>query len=761
MVTDMSDRWPVNGWSRIGVGLGALLVAALAGCEGQQTRLSGFSEEAAAEQHRLERSLLGEPSGARMNEYHVPLTAEPHHAATEANERTAEYIAERLREFGFDSILMPRYEVLLPRPIERSVTLLEPARYELRLTEPPLDGDPDTEKAGVLPPFNAFSADGDVTAEVVYVNYGLPDDYAILDSLGISVEGRIVLARYGRSWRGIKPRLAADRGAVGALLYSDPEDDGFVRGPVMPDGPWRPEHGVQLGSVMDMPTHPGDPQTPFTPSLPGAERLPLDSLPTVQRIPVQPISYGDAEPILRALGGTVVPEAWQGGLPFEYHVGPGPATVHLKLRFDWTVRPIVNVIGLLLGQEEPDRWVMAGGHRDAWTFGGRDPMSGAVSLLESARTIAETSRWLGRPRRTIAVASWDAEDWGLIGSTEWGEELGAELQGKVVAYVNRESYTAGPFSAAGSHAFQPLVNDVLRQVSSPEAEGSIYDDWMARIEAEDREWADSADAYAAASADPVPVAPRTPGLVDHGGWTDVRLGALGSGSDYTVFIDHLGIPSLDLRFDSPNGVYHSRYDTQRFFTTFGDPGFQTGERLAEVVALLLTRLANADVLPLDYTATAETIDRYLDELEAESDRRDLTVRLDSVRAANESFSLHAAAINAAIDNVLALPAAERDTLTATVDGLNDLLLDVEAGFLHEAGLPGRPWYRHQLYAPGFDTGYGVKTVPGVREAIERGDAETAQTMTDALEDSLRRIVEQMREALQGMRGLSGEVPRSP
>ncbi len=727
---------------------GALITA----CDTEPVRLSGFGDAAAADQHRLERRILGEPSARRMNRSHRALTAEPHHAATAANERAAEYIADRLREFGFDSVLTPRYDVLLPLPIERTVTLVAPTRHELLLTEPPLPGDPDTEMDGVLPPFNAFSADGDVTAEVVYVNYGLPDDYAVLDSLGISVEGRIVIARYGRSWRGIKPRLAAERGAVGALLYSDPEDDGFVRGPVMPEGKWRPEHGVQRGSVMDMPTHPGDPQTPFRASVAGARRLPLDSLPTVQRIPVQPISYGDAQPILSALGGETAPEAWVGGLPIDYRLGPGPATVHLRLRFEWEARPIVNVIGLLLGSERPDRWVMAGGHRDAWSFGGRDPMSGAVSLLETARAIGEQARRGRRPRRTIAIASWDAEEWGLIGSTEWGEEFAGELPGRVVVYVNRESYTAGPFSVSGSHALQPLVNDVARRVASPTGEGTVYDAWVDAVQ--DAEARRDADAEGGA----LVTGSYTPPLVDYGGWTDVRLGALGSGSDYTVFIDHLGIPSLDLRFDSPNGVYHSRYDTHGFFTTFGDPGFATGERLAEIVALLLTRVANADVLPFDYLATAETIERYLDELEAEVQARRVPVLLQGVREANRSFALNAAALNAAIDTILALPEGVRAPLAETVDGLNDLLLALERGFLRPEGLPGRPWYRHQLYAPGFYTGYGVKTLPGIREAIERGDALTGQAMADALEVSLLGIVGLLRTTLEGLQDLPGGEP---
>ena len=691
----------------------------------EPVHLAGYSAEEALLQESIEQGILGEPSGQRMLEYHRPLTAEPHHAGTEANERTAEYIADRLREFGFDSIVMPRYEVLLPYPTEQEVTLVAPERYELRLAEPPLAGDPDTEKDGVLPPFNAYSADGDVTADVVYVNYGIPQDYAVLDSLGISVEGKIVLARYGRSWRGIKPRLAGERGAVGALIYSDPADDGFVRGTVLPEGKWRPEWGVQRGSVMDMPTYPGDPQTPFEPSLAGASRLPLGDLPTVQKIPVQPISYGDAKPILEALAGPDVPEDWQGGLPFPYHVGPGPARIHMRLRFDWSVRPIVNVIGLLLGDEEPDTWVMAGGHRDAWTFGGRDPISGAVSLLESARSLAKVVTEQGRLRRTIAIASWDAEDWGLIGSTEWGEEHAAELPGKVVVYVNRESYHQGDFSASGSHALQPLLNDITRRVRFPrDPSTTVYENWLGRAE--------DGEAFR---------------LVEPDASAEVRMGALGSGSDYTVFIDHLGIPSVGLGFSSPNGVYHSRYDTHHYFTTFGDPGFETGERLAEVVALFLARLSNAEVLPFDYTATSETVDRYLDELEEEASAREVDVDLSGVRSANARFGELASQLNASVAALLSLPSTGGMERQPRMDRINDLVLEVERGFLADGGLPGRPWYRHQLYAPGFYTGYGVKTLPGVREAIEKEDSDEARAMARTLQESLEHVSGLMEAAI--------------
>lgn len=625
--------------------------------------------------------------------------------------RTAEYLAARLKEFGFDSIIMNRYEVLLPRPVQRQVTLLAPEPYQLRLEEPPLAPDPDTRKAGALPPYNAYARDGDVTAEVVYVNYGIPEDYRVLDSLGISVAGKIVIARYGRSWRGIKPRLAAERGAIGCLIYSDPEDDGYVQGDVMPKGGWRPEWGAQRGSVMDMPTYPGDPQTPGRASTPGAERIPLADVPTLQKIPVLPISYGDALPILRNLGGPVVPRDWRGGLPITYHAGPGPARVRLVLRSDWSVRPIVNVIGVLRGVEQPDQVVMAGGHRDAWTFGGRDPISGAVSLLETARALGALAQSGQRPKRSIAIASWDAEEYGLIGSTEFGEEFAETLRRRLVVYLNRESYTAGNFDASGVHSLQPLVNDVTRAVRSPKSDGSIFDAWRANAGAAD--------------------------ILEPPGGTQVRIGALGSGSDYTVFLDHLGLPSVDFGFESGNGIYHSLYDTHWYFTTFGDPNFAYGVRLAELVGLFLLRMANADVLPFDYAATAETVNRYLDELEREVARRKLDLDLTPVRSANARFGATAQALNAEVARVLGAEWPATDGAVALAE-LNDLLVRTERAFLHAEGLPGRPWFRHQLYAPGFYTGYGVKTLPGVREAVERDDVAAARRMAGVLEQTLDR-----------------------
>ncbi len=703
----------------------AVVLAFLAatGLTAQESGPLGFAADRAAVLDSLERRMEGMPSADSMLVWHRAMTAEPHHAATEANVRTAEYLAERLRGFGFDEVRMNRYEVLLPRPTEREVVLVAPERYELKLEEPPLEPDPDTRKEGVLPPFNAFSADGDVEAEVVYVNYGIPDDYEVLDSLGVSVEGKIVLARYGRSWRGIKPKVAAEHGAVACILFSDPADDGYLRGDVMPEGVWRPEHGVQRGSVMDMPTYPGDPQTPGRASKPGVERDPLEEVPTLQEIPVLPISYGDALPILRSLGGPVAPEAWRGGLPVTYHVGPGASVVRMRLRHDWSIRPIVNVIGVLEGSEEPEKVVMAGGHRDAWTFGGRDPISGAVSLLESARALATLAREGHRPKRSIAIGSWDAEEYGLIGSTEYGEEFADELRENMVVYLNRESYTAGSFGASGVHSLQPFINQVTRLVMMPDGGRTVHEAW-------------------AADADEA-------GTVEWYGRNDVRIGALGSGSDYTVFLDHLAVPAVNLGFGSGNGIYHSRYDTHWFFTEYGDPGFEYGMRQAELVAYFLLRLADADVLPYDYAAAAETVERYLDELDAELESRGMTgtVELRPVRAAVRGLEAAGRTLNAERDRILQMDSGVLARHGDALERMNRALMAAERGFAASEGLPGRPWFKHQLYAPGFYTGYGVKTLPGVREAIEKGDAAEARAMAGVLVGALERARTQVVRAV--------------
>jgi N-acetylated-alpha-linked acidic dipeptidase len=667
---------------------------------------------------------IGKPSGKRIALHDRILTTEPHEAGTAANVRTAEYYAKQLREFGFDEVIFNRYEVLLPRPILREVTLLEPERYELKLTEPPISEDADSSNQEILPPFNAYAADGDVTAAVVYVNYGLPSDYAVLDSMGISVKGKIAIARYGKSWRGIKSKLAAQRGAVGCLLYSDPAEDGFVKGDVIPKGKWRPEFGVQLGSVLDIPTYPGDPQTPMQPSKPGSQRLPLSKAVTLEKIPVLPISYGDALPILRKLKGEVAPKEWQGGLPITYHIGTGKETrIHMRLKSDWSVRPIVNVIGILRGREQPEKIVMVGSHRDAWGFGAGDPIAGASSLLESARLIGEQAKLGHRPKRSIAIASWDAEEYGMIGSTEYGEDFKAALQGNLVVYLNREVYSAGDFRAAGVHSLQPLINEITREVQMPNSDKTVFTAWMEKAEEKDKFTAN--------------------------GRSMVRMGGLGAGSDFMVFLDHLGIPSVDFGFSGGTGSYHSLYDSYWFFSTHGDRNFAYGEKLSELVSRFLLRMADADVLPFDYASTAETIDRYLDELAEVVKKQELADRVDlaGIRATNARLKETALQLNQEIARIKAMDGKDLERNRQALIQLNDLLLATELAFLDPNGLPRRPWYRHQIYAPGYLTGYGVKTLPGVREAIEKKDAEEAQQMAQVLEKTLSQVRGTLQEAV--------------
>jgi len=690
----------------------ATLLAATLGAQ-------GAAPARAVTLRQLEEQLRTVPSATEMAADERAMTKEPHHAGTEAQRRTAEYDAGRLREWGYD-VKLYEYDVLVPYPKERKVELVAPEAYTLPLDEPPIAEDPDTSVVldpvkGALPPFNAYTPSGNVTGELVYANYGLPGDYDRLAALGVDVKGKIVLTRYGATWRGIKPKVAAEHGAIACLIYSDPKDDGFVRGEVYPKGPWRPEGAVQRGSVMDMPRYPGDPTTPGEASKGNVKRIPLDQVTTLSPIPVHPLNYRDALPLLKALGGPVAPDAWKGGLPIAYHVGPGPARVHVKLEMDYALRPIVNVIGWLRGREEPDRWVMAGGHRDAWTFGGRDPISGAASLLETARAIGTLAQSGWRPRRTIAFASWDGEDYGLLGSTEWVEEFARDAGANGVVYINRESYVAGPFGAEASHSLAPFLYAVTRDGRDPgKPERSLYDAWLADEQPAERQGR--------------PAEGRPSG-------SQPNVGALGSGSDYTAFLDHAGVSSIDLGFNGPNGLYHSLYDTRSYFEKFGDPGFTYGVELARVVGVMVLRLAEQPVLPFDHRAYANQILRYVGEIEKLGTGKPGfdAVPITNVRAAAEAFGAAGDRANA---RAAALGGTEQDR--AARARLNAALLQVERDLLDERGLPDRPWFRHLIYAPGFYTGYAVKTLPGVREAIESGRMDVAAEQARRLEEALRR-----------------------
>ncbi|WP_414586579.1 transferrin receptor-like dimerization domain-containing protein [Scytonema sp. PCC 10023] len=677
--------------------------------------------QGSATQKQTLEQLIGKPIAQQIETHVRALASKPHEAGTDANTKTAQYYAKKLREYGFDEVIFNRYEVLLPRPVKREVTLLQPESYNLKLIEPPIPSDPDSYNQALLPPFNPYAADGDVTAPVVYVNYGLSEDYAVLDSMGISVKGKIVIARYGRSWRGVKSRLAAQRGAVGCLLYSDPADDGYVKGKVIPEGKWRPEFGVQTGSVLDIPKYPGDPLTPMQPSKPGVDRLTQSSAVTLEKIPVLPISYGDALPILRNLDGKVVPKEWQGGLPITYRIGDNAAVVRMQLQSDWSVRPIVNVIGILRGKTEPEKIVMVGSHRDAWGFGANDPVAGESSLLESARTIGELAKQGHRPQRSIAIASWDAEEYGMIGSTEYGEEFQDTLKGNVVVYLNREFYIAADFNASGVASLQPLLNQITKEVQMPDSDKSIFEAWRES---------------------------QQNNTVTVNGMQEVRLDGLGAGSDYMVFMHHLGIPSLDFGFGGADdyGGYHSRYDSYWFFKNYGDPGIAYGERLTELVSLFLLRMADARVLPFDYASYSEAIDRYIDELSEVAQKHSVALDIDRIRAANIELRTTAQKLNAETAQIATMSDRSLEHNQKAISRLNNLLLRAESAFLDQNGLPRRPWYRHQIYAPGYDTGYNAEPLPGVREAIERKDTEQTEQMTNVLVSALNRVRDTLQEA---------------
>ena len=694
--------------------------------------LTGFSLPASRAHREWERKFRTLIDAERLREAMQWMTRQPHHAGSPASREVAEYILGKFRDAGLEAEI-EEFHALMPFPQERVVEMIEPRKFVATLREPAVTEDQDSTDAGQLPTFNAYSPDGDVTAQLVYVNYGRPSDYEQLKDLGVDVKGKIVIARYGESWRGIKPKVAWEHGAVGCLIYSDPRDDGFFQGDVYPEGPYRPDHGVQRGSVKDMPVYPGDPLTPGRPALKDADRLPREESPTIQKIPVLPISHADAEPLLRAMRGPVAPEAWRGALPLTYHIGPGPAVVRLKATFDWSLRPVYNVIARLPGSEAPDEWVIYGNHHDAWVAGAWDPVSASVVQLEIARALGNLLRQGWRPRRTIVLAAWDAEEWGLIGSTEWVEKHAAELSRKAVAYINSDNTAKGYLSMAGSHSLQKFINDVARDVDDPATRQNLREAArqhhlkQARTEEQRKVIRESAD---------------------------IRIPALGSGSDYTPFLQHLGIASLDIRFrGAPGaGIYHSIYDSFHWYARFGDPDFLYGRALAETIGATLLRLAGAERLPFEFTSLSETIGRYIAEIE-ELHKRAAPAKPENGDGGNKRASGATGTIGTSAlaldfaplhEGLRALEksaaaydaAASKSPQPGANRALNRALLAVERALTTEQGLPRRPWYRHQLYAPGYYTGYGVKTLPAVREAIEEKRWEEAQTQMGVVRDVL-------------------------
>lgn len=678
-----------------------------------QSAVRGFSAENARRQTALEERLKAVPQPGRVREYIRVMSEEPHHTGSAAGRKVARYVLRQFRSWGLNAEI-EEFVGLMPTPLERRVELLEPERYAAKLAEPPLREDKDSSDAGQLPPYNAYSPDGDVAAQVVYVNYGMPADYEKLDEMGIDVSGKIVLARYMGGWRGIKPKVAAEHGAVGCLIYSDPADDGFYKGDAYPRGPFRPKWGVQRGSTMDMPIHPGDPLSPGWGAEPGGKLLPLEEAKTLPRIPVLPLSWGDAEPILRNLGGPVAPESWRGSVPLTYHLGAGPAKVRMKTRFDWAVTTGENVIARIEGSRYPDEWVIYGNHHDAWVNGATDPVSGNAALMETARAAAKAVEEGWKPKRTIVFASWDAEEWGLIGSTEWVEKHFDELRAKTVVYFNSDSNVAGTLAMNGSHTLERFLNDVARGIDDPRTGKSLW-----QVAREKR-------LAGAGQAKKKEIDSRA----------DLRIGALGSGSDYTAFLDHLAAASADCRFRGDGtGVYHSTYDSFDWYRKFGDPDFTYGRALAQFHAVAIARMADADVLPFEFTNYADTIGVYLDELTELA--KNEKVDLEAVRKALQGLSK-------AAENYEKKLAASK--LQGGYERVNAALRQVEQAMARDEGLPEREWFKHQVYAPGFYTGYGVKTVPAVREALERGDAAAARRGAAVFARVLAAVTVKIRQA---------------
>jgi N-acetylated-alpha-linked acidic dipeptidase len=695
--------------------------------------LRGFFPQSVQAERDLEARFKTMPDPGKMREAMRRLSARPHHVGSPYDKDNAEWILGQFKSYGWDAHI-ENFDVLFPTPIERIVELVSPTTYKASLQETALPGDPTSnQQAEQLPSYNAYSIDGDVTGPLVFVNYGVPADYEVLEQHGISVKGAIVIAKYGGSWRGIKPKVAAEHAAIGCIIYSDPRDDGYAGGDVFPAGPMRPAQGVQRGSVADMPVYPGDPLTPGVGATKDAKRLSVAQARTITKIPVLPISYGDAQPLLAALGGPIAPAAWRGGLPITYRLGSGPAKVHLRVKSDWSLKTLYDVIAKLPGTTEADQWIVRGNHHDAWVNGAEDPISGLTAELEEARALGTLYQQGWHPKRTIIYAAWDGEEPGLLGSTEWAETHADELKAHAVAYLNSDSNGRGYLEVEGSHSLEKFVNGVALDVEDPESGASSWRRVQAsrilngspesRREARDRE--------------------------------DLRIGALGSGSDYSSFIDHLGVASLNLGYggEDAGGIYHSIYDDFYWFTHFSDTSFVYGRALAQAAGISVLRLANADLLPFAFTNLGETVQGYVKDLQTLRDTRSEQI-VERNRQIEEGLfkftsdprnpvtapqrqppapQLNFAPLLNALDSLnhaaarydRAYNRAVTEGRVANAKSINERLIQAERALTSTEGLKNRPWYVHMVYAPGFYTGYGVKTIPGVREAIEQGQWQDA------------------------------------
>jgi N-acetylated-alpha-linked acidic dipeptidase len=710
-------------------------------------KIIGFYDKNTAKELTVESSFDKNLNKDTIGETIRQLSAKPHHLSSPGDKENAEYILKLFTKWGWDAKIETFY-VLFPTPKIRILEMISPSTFKATLKEPALKEDATSGQAGQLPTYNAYSADGDVTAELVFVNYGLPEDYDILNKMSIDVKGKIVIAKYGHSWRGIKPKVAQEHEAIGCIIYSDPADDGYFEGDVYPKGAFRNEYGVQRGSVMDMSFYSGDPLTPDIGASKDAKRLNRSEAPNLLKIPVLPISYHDAAPLLEALDGPVAPEGWHGGLPFASHIGPGKTKVHLNVTFNWDIVPCYDVIAKIQGYEFPDQWVIRGNHHDAWVNGAADPISGQAAMLEEARSIGDLLKTGWKPARTIVYCAWDGEEPGLLGSTEWVEEHEKELKEKAVVYINSDGNGRGFLSAEGSHALEPFMDEIAKQVIDPQTKVSVFE---------------RARAHAAISAKNIEAKKKA--------WDekDLKLEAMGSGSDYSSFIQHEGIPSLNLGYggEDQGGEYHSIYDSYDLYRRFKDPGFQYGVTLAETAGHAVLRMSDADELPFDFTYLVKTIDSYsLDLMNLVQSRRESTDLENRIISSGGyaigedptkkyvispvkpdvpylDFSplqnaLHQLEISVERVNTLIKNNITANSVSVT---FNRSLYKAEQQLLIENGLPRREWYKHSIYAPGFYTGYGVKTLPGIREAIEQRNWNEAQQQITADAKAIMNLAE--------------------
>lgn len=690
--------------------------------------LAGYSAQSSQAQRDWETKFRSIPDPQILRETMRRLSARPHHVGSPYDRENAEWILSQFQQWGLDAHI-ERFDVLFPTPKVRVLEMIEPTKFTAKLEEPALAVDPTSnQKSEQLPTYNAYSPDGDVTAPLVFVNYGLPQDYEKLERLGISVKGAIVIAKYYQSWRGVKPKVAAEHGAIACLIYSEPHDDGYAVDDVFPKGPMRNPDGVQRGSVMDFASaSPGDPLTPGFVASDTHKRLAVKDAKSIAKIPTLPISYGDAQPLLAALKGPMAPAEWRGSLPIPYHVGPGPAKVHLKLEFNWDIKPVYDVIAKIPGSTAPNEWIIRGNHHDGWVNGADDPISGQVALLEEARAMGLLLKQGWKPRRTIIYAAWDGEEPMLLGSTEWVEAHADELREHAAVYINSDGNGRGLLGMGGSHSLEHFINQVARDVEDPETKMTVWQ----RLHLYQIGEAKSADEKRELRDRP-----------------DIRIHALGSGTDFTGFLDHIGVATLDLGYggEDEQGIYHSVYDDFYWYTHFSDSDFVYGRALSQTIGTAVIRLADADVLPFDFSDQADTIKKYIKDLQ-----KLLKDKQDDIGEQNKELAegvfqamndprrptvepkiepvpphLNFAPLENAADTLTR--SAERYKKAMAKAGLEDSgsygdlnakLIETERKLTNDDGLPRRPWYKHLLYAPGVYTGYGVKTVPGVREGIEQ------------------------------------------